>query len=149
MATDPRARYVSLPFSINDRTHGLRMTLGTALALGINPEQIGTGYVNRTVQGGARSRRLYPGGPSVSYSVPTGERPVAVGPGSGRARTNRKLIVRDVATNSSATIYFSGRQADAVAWLRQNATIADDDTVGGFQLYSATGKPLTVAYAPA
>lgn len=147
MATDPRARYVTVPYTISDRSAGLRMTLGTLTALGINPEQVGTGYKVTSVQGGSRSRRLYPGGPSVSFSIPTQNRPVAIGPGTGRARTNKKLIVRDTRSDTRATIYFSGRQADAVSWLRQNATIADDDTVGGYQLFSATGRPLTIGYA--
>jgi hypothetical protein len=143
MASDARAKLITIHFTQGDNSHGLRMAYGTALALGINRSAIGTGYktVNTTAKNGIQ-RRLYPGGPSVTYDRADGQRKVAVGPGSGRARTNKKMIVRADA-GGSATIYFSGRQADAVAWLMANTTIANGSTSNGYQLFSVTGRPLS------
>ena len=142
MASEARAKLITLHFTQGGNSYGLRMAYGTALALGIDESKIGTGYKNANVA--AKSgieRRLYPGGPSVTYNRAAGTRPVAVGPGSGRARTNKKLIVRSD-SGGSATIYFSGPQAAAVAWLNANANIAEDSTENGYQLYSVTGRPL-------
>jgi hypothetical protein len=143
MASDARAKLITLHFTQGGRTAGIRLAYGTALALGIDVANTGLGYVNRplTARSGL-SRRLYPGGPSVSYNRAEGERPVAVGPRAGRARTNKKLIVRSD-TGGSAVIYFSGRQADAVAWLNANASISNGDEDGGYQLYSSTGRALS------
>jgi hypothetical protein len=143
MASDARAKLITLHFTQGGRTAGIRLAYGTALALGIDVSSAGLGYVNRTIPAkSGLSRRLYPGGPSIPYNRAEGVRPVAVGPGSGRARTNKKLIVK-ADTGESATIYFSGRQADAVAWLNANAAISEGDEQGGYQLYSNTGRPLS------
>jgi len=143
MATDARAKLITIHYTLGERSHGLRMAYGTALALGINRSAIGIGYktANTTAKNGIQ-RRLYPGGPSVTYNRADGQRQVAVGPGSGRARTNKKVIVRADA-GGSATIYFSGRQADAVAWLMANTTISNGSTTNGYQLFSVTGRPLS------
>jgi hypothetical protein len=142
MPSEARAKLITLHFEQGEKSYGLRMAYGTALALGIDESKIGTGYKDKplTAKNGIE-RRLYPGGPSVTYNRAAGTRPVAVGPGSGRARTNKKLIVRSD-TGGSATIYFSGPQAAAVAWLNANANIAEDSTENGYQLFSVTGRPL-------
>jgi hypothetical protein len=143
MATDARARLITIHYTLGDNSHGLRMAYGTALALGINRSAIGIGYkTGTTTAKNGIQRRLYPGGPSVTYNRDAGERQVAVGPGSGRARTNKKMIVRADA-GGSATIYFSGPQAAAVSWLMQNTTIANGSTTNGYQLFSVTGRPLS------
>ena len=143
MASDARAKLITLHFTQGGRTAGIRLAYGTALALGIDVGSTGLGYVNRAIPAkSGLSRRLYPGGPSVPYDRAAGTRPVAVGPGTGRARTNKKLIVK-ADTGASATIYFSGRQADAVAWLNANASISNGDEDGGYQLFSNTGRPLS------
>jgi hypothetical protein len=84
-------------------------------------------------------RRLYPGGPFVDVNGSTKERAVAVGPGSGRARTNKKLIVKDNTTGKTATIYHSGPMQSTVAWLKQFANITDN-LADGYSLYSSTGR---------
>jgi hypothetical protein len=142
MPSEARAKLITLHFEQGGKSYGLRMAYGTALALGIDESQIGTGYKDAPLSAkNGIERRLYPGGPSVTYNRAAGTRPVAVGPGSGRARTNKKLIVRSD-SGGSATIYFSGPQAAAVAWLNANANIAEDSTENGYQLYSVTGRPL-------
>jgi len=142
MASEARAKLITLHFTQGGKKHGLRMAYGTALALGINQNQISIGYTTANVAAkGGIQRRLYPGGPSVTYNRAAGPRQVAVGPGSGRARTNKKLEVRSD-TGGSATIYFSGPQAGAVAWLNANANIAQTETDNGYQLFSVTGRPL-------
>jgi hypothetical protein len=143
MASDARAKLITLHFTQGEKTYGLRMAYGTALALGIDESELSTGYktANTTAKNGIQ-RRLYPGGPSVTYNRAAGQRQVAVGPGSGRARTNKKVIVR-ADSGGSATIYFSGPQAAAVAWLYENTNIAEDSTTNGYQLFSVTGRPLS------
>jgi hypothetical protein len=143
MATDPRAKLVTLHFTQAGKTHGIRLEYGTALALGIDESKIGIGFVNRTVQGHTTSRRLYPGGPTVQASVATRVRPVAVGPGSGKARTNKKLIIKGNGENQTRTIYHSGPMQAAVAWLKGNANIAEDALGDGYSIYSPTGRPLS------
>jgi hypothetical protein len=139
MATDARARLITLHFSQAGRNHGIRMELGTAQALGISNSVIGVGFVMRQVTTPDTQRRLYPGGPFVDVNGSTKERAVAVGPGSGRARTNKKLIVKDNTTGKTATIYHSGPMQSTVAWLKQFANITDN-LADGYSLYSSTGR---------
>jgi hypothetical protein len=142
MATDARARLITLHFSQGGKNHGIRMELGTAQALGISNSVIGVGFVMRQVTTPDTQRRLYPGGPFVDVNGSTKERAVAVGPGSGRARTNKKLIVKDNTTGKTATIYHSGPMQSTVAWLKQFANITDN-LADGYSLYSPTGRPVS------
>ena len=143
MATDARARLITLHFTQSGKSHGIRMEYGTAQALGISNSQIGVGFVNTEVAGHSTTRRLYPGGPAVGVDVATKVRAVAVGPGSGKARTNKKLIVKDNSTGASRTIYHSGPMQSAVAWLKANANIADNSLTAGYSVYSPTGRPVS------
>jgi hypothetical protein len=149
MATDARSRLITLHFSQAGRNHGIRMELGTAQALGISNSQIGVGFVMRQVTTPNTQRRLYAGGPFVDVNGSTKERAVAVGPGSGKARTNKKLIIKDNSTGASATIYHSGPMQSAVAWLKANANIAANNLVDGYSLYSPTGRPVSFKAKPA
>ena len=143
MATDARAKLITLHFTQNGKTHGIRMAYGTALAMGISETNIGIGFASTSVQGSNTTRRLYPGGPAVAVSTATKTRQVAVGPGSGRARTNKKLIVKRDGENQSATIYYSGPMQSAVAWLKANANIADGTLGQGYSIFSPTGRALS------
>ena len=143
MATDARAKLVTLHFTQNGKTHGIRLAYGTALAMGIDETKIGIGFASTSVQGSSTTRRLYPGGPAVAVTTATKTRQVAVGPGSGRARTNKKLIVKKDGDNQTATIYYSGPMQAAVAWLTANASVANGEFGQGYSIYSPTGRPLT------
>lgn len=143
MATDARARLVTLHFQQSGKSHGLRIEYGTAQALGISNSLIGIGFAERNVTVGDHQRRLYAGGPFVNVNGSTKLRAVAIGPGSGTARTNKKIIIKDNKSGSRATIYHSGPMQAAVAWLKANATIATNDLDDGYSLYSPTGRPLS------
>jgi hypothetical protein len=142
MATDARAKLITLHFTQGGKTHGMRMEYGTAQALGISDVQIQVGFVMKQVTTPDTERRLYPGGPFVKVNGSTKLRAVAVGPGSGKARTNKKLTVKDNTTGKTATIYHSGPMQSAVAWLKQYANVSDELT-DGYSLYSPTGRPVS------
>jgi hypothetical protein len=143
MATDKRAREITLHFEHEGKTHGLKMELGTAEAIGINSSLIKTGFKTVNVDGHTTTRRLYPGGPSVNVSVEDMDRPVAVGPGSGSAKTNKKIIIRSNLTQQSRTIYYSGPMQSAVAWLTANGNAGINALVNGYSLYSPSGRLLS------
>jgi hypothetical protein len=65
-------------------------------------------------------------------------REIAIGPQKGGAKTNKKF--RLVQGDTSDTIYFSGSQSRALAWLMANSNVGASSTA----IYSATGKPLRV-----
>jgi len=143
MAVDSRAKYITINFTYAGKTHGLRMTYGTAKALSISEAVIGIGFGDTSVAAHTVKRRLYPGGPTLAtYNVAEKVRPVAVGPSSGGSRTNKKMVVKGDNANETATIYYSGPLHSAVAWLTANARIANGTLGQGYSLYSSTGRPL-------
>lgn len=144
MATDARARKITVHFTSNGKTHGLVMAYGTAQALGIDDSKMGTGYNLTSVRGHSTTRRLYPGGPTVGVSVPEKTQARAAGPSKSGAATNKRLLLRGSGPNDHATIYFSGPQQAAVAWLKANTSISSNFLGKGIGLYSATGRPLMV-----
>ena len=149
MASDARSRLITLHFTHDGKSHGIRMEYGTSQALGIPNSQIGVGFRMKVVTINPGERRLYAGGPFVPYKASTKLRAIAVGPGSGNARTNKKIIIQDNKTGSRATIYHSGPMQAAVAWLKANANIAPDALTDGYSLYSPTGRPVSFKAKPA
>jgi len=145
MATPAEAKWVTIPFTQGNKTYGLRMRYGTAKALGISNDKVGIGIVTKTVSVPTHTRRLYPGGPALTVSGSNKARGVAVGPQSSMARTNKKLVIRGTGDNQTSTVYFSGTIAAAVAWLKANASIAPGFLSAGYDIFSATGRPLTRA----
>lgn len=138
MPTNPNARLVVIPWEYNGKNHAFTMALGTAKALGIDLTDGTLGVVSVPVGGKSITRQLYPGGPTVSYDRAAGNRDITVGPQKGGAKTNKKF--RLVQGSTQDTIYFSGSQARALAWLLANSNVGSSSTA----IYSATGKALRI-----
>lgn len=143
MPTNPNARMVVIPWEHNGKNHAFTMALGTAKALGIDLTDGTLGVVSVPVGAKNITRQLYPGGPTVSYERSAGNRDITVGPQKGGAKTNKKF--RLVQGNTSDTIYFSGSQARALAWLIANSNVGSSST----EIFSATGKRLRVVESAA
>lgn len=145
-ASDPRASWVTAIYTQGTGssavTHGIRMKLGTAQALGLGNADFSTGYIMKQVTRKATTRRMYPGGPSISILGRTVTRAVAVGPRQGQARTNKRLYLRGKGQGQEAVIYFSGKQASAVAWLKEKSSINFADPNGAIGLFTSKGRPL-------
>ena len=138
MPTNPNARMVVIPWEHNGKNHAFTMALGTAKALGIDLTDGTLGVVSVPVPAKSYTRQLYPGGPSVAQNRAAGNRDITVGPQKGGAKTNKKF--RLVQGTTQDTIYFSGSQARALAWLLANSNVGGSSTA----IYSATGKPLRI-----
>jgi hypothetical protein len=148
---DARASFINVTYTLRSGesavTHGLRMKLGTAQALGLNSNLFQLGFVVKPVAHNGYSRRMYPGGPSVQVAARTTQRAVAVGPRQTRARTNSKMYVRGKNKGEEAVIYFSGPQAAAAAWLKNNSSIDFGSSDNAIGLYTSKGRPLFVKTA--
>lgn len=152
MAFDEKGQWVTLHYEVDGVgdyagqkvAHGLRMKLGTAQALGFDKDDVSVGFKVTNVAAHSVTRRLYPGGPLRDYQVSAKNRAVSVGPSSGRARTNKKLILKGNGPNKMATIYFSGPQWAAVKFLKDKTNVDGTLFGNGMQLLSSRGKPLLV-----
>jgi hypothetical protein len=152
MATDPRARYVTIPFSVVEDgksvTHGLRMKLGTAQALGLNSNDFAAGYIKKTVTRNATTRRAYPGGPLIPVARSEQVQAVSIGPTTQGARTNSYFLLKGDGPNKESVIYYSGKREYAIQWLKNHTNI--DWTLFGnsMKLLSKRGKTLVLKTAP-
>lgn len=143
MATHHLARQITVNFTYNGHRGGFRMAAGTAEALGIDKSHYGNGSREVSVEAGSYQRKLYPGGPSVTATVKEGTRMVPAGPQKGAAKTNKKL--RLVKGNTHDTIYYTGSQTHALAWLKENTNVLLSNVV----IYSGQGKLLsTIGWNP-
>lgn len=91
------------------------MTLGSALYLGFKKEDITPGTVTVQLQAKSYKRAAWMGGPLLPVSRPAQTSTRQLGSASSRAKTNKKLILD--AGDTQETVYFTGTQARAVAFL--------------------------------
>lgn len=128
------SRMVTLPFGQQGSRGSITMSLGSALFLGFEREDISPGTVEVQLQPRSYSRTAWMGGPKIPVSRGAQTTVRQLGSSKSRAKTNKKLILDAGATQD--TVYFTGTQARAVAFLLtkiKNASIV---------IRSATGRDL-------
>lgn len=133
MAINP-SRMVTLPYGTQGARGSITLSLGAALFLGFGREDITPGTV--TVQLGQKTyrRSAWMGGPTLAVNRSAQSSVRQLGSANSRAKTNKKLILE--ASGTQETVYFTGTQARAVAFLVAKAKDAS------FVIRSATGRDL-------
>lgn len=116
MAGEVQARILTLPWSQNGKRGTFKAALGTVEFLGIPLTAGELGEVSYPVGAKTISRRMYPGGPVLTYNRPAQTIRRVVGGGVSTARSSSKLILR--ANNTTDTVYYTGPLADFCDWLR-------------------------------
>lgn len=109
------SRSVTLPFGQQGARGSITMTLGSALFLGFEREDITPGTVTVQLQAKSYRRAAWMGGPTIPVSRPQQTSTRQLGSVSSRAKTNKKLILD--AGSTQETVYYTGTQARAVAFL--------------------------------
>lgn len=110
------------------------MTLGSALFLGFERQDITPGTVTVQLQARNYNRAAWMGGPLLPVSRPAQTSVRQLGSTHSRAKSNKKLILD--AGAQQETVYYTGTQARAVAFLLnkiKNASVV---------IRSATGRDL-------
>jgi hypothetical protein len=136
MSEDPRSREVVVPWESGGQKGFARLALGTLQFLGINPPDAEDSVISYTVPAKRISRRLYPGGPSVSYDRPVTTITKALGGGVSTAKSNRKIILQT--NNQQDTIYYTGSRPRFLSWLKANG----NGSSVPIQIRGANGNPL-------
>ncbi len=129
-----KSRQVTIPFGTEGARASITMSLGTALFLGFEKGDITPGTVTIQLPPKTYKRSAWMGGPKLSVNRAGGTSIRQVGSTSSRAKTNKRLILE--ADGSQETVYFTGTQAEAVAFLLNNSKGAS------FVIRSATGRDL-------
>ncbi len=129
-----QSRLVTLPFGEQGARGSITLTLAAALFLGFTRNDITPGTV--TVQLGAKNyrRSAWMGGPTVPVNREAQTSVRQLGSVSSKAKTNKRLILE--ASGTQETVYFTGTQARAVAFLLDKAQGAS------FVIRSAHGRDL-------
>jgi hypothetical protein len=138
MATDPQARIMTLGWQEGGKRGTVKLALGTLNYLGLPLVASELSEVTYSVGSKAITRRMYPGGPTLSYNRPAQEITRTLGGGVSRAKTEKKLILK--AADSSDTIYFTGPQNEFVKWFAARCQGAEEPV----KMLSAKGNPLAV-----
>lgn len=128
------SRLVTLPYGQQGERGSITMTLGGALFLGFERADITPGTVEVQLSAKNYSRAAWMGGPLIPVSRQAQTSIRQLGSTHSRAKSNKKLILD--AGDTQETVYFTGTQARAVAFLLdkiKNASVV---------IRSATGRDL-------
>jgi hypothetical protein len=138
MATDPRARVMTLGWEQDGKRGTVKIALGTMDFLGLPLTASELSEVTYSVGSKAITRRMYPGGPTLSYTRPAQSITRTIGGNVSRAKTEKKLVL--AANDSSDTIYFTGPQNEFVKWFTARVQGAEQPV----RVLSPKGNPLAV-----
>lgn len=119
MAQDAKAVEITIPWEQEGERGYAKIAWGTMQFLGLNPPD--SDDLERTYQLNAKtiSRKLYPGGPTLTYQRPAQTITRTPSGVVSTAKSNNKIILKT--TDSQDTVYFTGPRPYFVRWLKENA----------------------------